>query len=93
MTKVKKKTWKNLKCVHWASDVPLVFRQLPPVVKSANWTWFGEAHTCLYDVPQLTVSEQKPSYDVQEIAWRPLRQDSFKAQSLNYLAPGYSILE
>lgn len=47
--------WHSKLSVHWASDVPLMFRQLPPVVKSANWMWFGEAHTCLYDVPQLTV--------------------------------------
>ena len=27
----------------------------PPVVNSIEWTWFGQAHTCLCKVPQLTV--------------------------------------
>ncbi len=27
----------------------------PPVVNSVDWTWFGKAHTCLYNVPQLIV--------------------------------------
>ena len=27
-----------------------------PVVNSIDWTSFGKAHTCLYNVPQLTVN-------------------------------------
>ena len=38
---------------NWAQVHPVSID--PPVVNSVDWTWFGKVHTCLYEVPQLTV--------------------------------------
>ena len=53
----------------------------PPVVNSIVCTSFGKAHTCLYEVPQLTVNvRQKPSHEVKGIARRAQRKNCVEAQ-------------
>ena len=49
---------KWFRCILFPLIILEMFLQLdwsPPVVNSIDWTWFGEEHTCLDKVPQLTV--------------------------------------
>jgi hypothetical protein len=48
----------ELGCILFPLIILEMFLQLdcsPPVVHSIDWKLFGKAHTCLYEVPQLTV--------------------------------------
>ena len=51
----------ELRCIMFSLIIFEMFLELdwsPPVVNSIDWTWFGKAHTCLYNVPQLTVHDR-----------------------------------
>ena len=45
----------ELRCILFPLEMCLQLDWSPPVVNAIDWTWFGNAHTCLYKVPQLTV--------------------------------------
>jgi hypothetical protein len=73
----------ELRCILFPLIILEMFLQIdwsPPVVYSIDWTWFGQAHTCLYKVPQLTVHVREKTKPWGRRNCRALRQDCVEAQ-------------
>ena len=65
----------ELKCILFPLIILEMFLHLdwiPPVVKSIDFTWFGQAHNCLYirSHSWQCMSEQNPSHEVEGIVWK-----------------------